>query len=84
MDFLNYKIEKYLLKDEKWKNGEAVPQLLNDRYLKHEEYIVPGYNALNKELSHFVDCIIKNNNPITDGNSAIKSLKVAIDIENMF
>ena len=82
MDFLSYKIEKYLLKDEKKKNESYT--LLNDQYLKHEEYTVPEYNALNKELTHFIDCIINNNQPITDGKSAMQALRLALDIESMF
>ena len=66
------------------KFDETGNTLLNNQYLKHEEYTVPEYNALNKELTHFIDCIINNNQPITDGKSAMQALKLALDIESMF
>ena len=30
------------------------------------------------------DCIINNNQPITDGKSAMQALRLALDIESMF
>ena len=72
IDFLNHKIESFTI------DKKGSPKLINDETNKK----IVSYNALRKELSHFVSCIINNKSPIFDGFLATESLKIAIQIQN--
>ena len=43
---------------------------------------IKPHNALKKELSHFVECVLESINPIVDGSSGYNALKLAVEIQN--
>ena len=40
-------------------------------------------DALESELSHFIDCIINNNMPLVSADDGIEALKLAVKIEEL-
>lgn len=46
-----------------------------------EEIFVPNIESLKAEQLHFFDCIKNNKKPKTDGNSALKSMKILDEIK---
>ena len=53
------------------------------KYHRYRKPIVPQYDALKKELNHFIDSIRNTSKPETDGESAIRALSLALKIQNI-
>ena len=53
------------------------------KYINYHKPHVPKYNALKKELSHFVDSIRSASQPETDGESATRALNIALQIQDI-
>ena len=84
IDFLNPSIEKYILSDKKPINKDSFFTMneIKNKYILYEKPTIKEHNALKKELEHFIDSITLSTQPLTDGNSGLKALKVAIQIQN--
>ena len=71
IDFLNHKVESFTFN----KNS---PKPINNNLIER----ITKYNAIKKELVHFIDCINNNKKPVFDSVLATKALKIAINIQN--
>ena len=82
VDFLNPSIEQYVLHEKKPTNKNIQLVMNHDnKYIEYNKLDIQPHNALNKELEHFSNCIIKKMNPLVDGTSGYNALKLAIDIQ---
>ena len=83
IDFLNPSIEKYILSDSMINNNEShvVINNIKDKYILYEKCEIIHHNALQKELENFIESIIHVKQPIIDGYSGLKALKLAIEIQ---
>ena len=83
VDFLNPSIERYVLNKKKPNNKNSV-LIMNhkDKYITYDKIKIKPHNALKKELSHFVECVLESINPIVDGSSGYNALKLAVEIQN--
>ena len=55
---------------------------IKDKYILYEKCNITNHNALKKELENFIESIINLQQPIIDGYSGLKALKLAIEIQN--
>ena len=78
IDFLNHKIESFSYDENNTLPINFEQSLIKNNHAKSVE----KYNALKKELTHFINCIINNKTPIFDGFLAQKALKVAEEIQH--
>tara|TARA_B100000700_G_scaffold258303_1_gene292532 strand:- start:154 stop:1104 length:951 start_codon:yes stop_codon:yes gene_type:complete len=78
IDFLNFKVESYSY-DETFLNPSTFNQSLIKNTFRKKIKI---YNALKRELNHFIECIINNKKPVFDGSLAKDALKIAIEIQS--
>ena len=78
IDFLNHKIESFSYDENNTLPINFEPSLIKNNHAKS----VKKYNALKKELTHFINCIINNKTPLFDGFLAQKALKVAEEIQH--
>ena len=78
VDFLNHKIESYTFNNKNINPNNFDPSLIKNNHKK----TISQYNALKKELEHFIDCIKNNTKPIFDGFLATKALIIAEEIQN--
>ena len=53
------------------------------KYIRYHKPYISQYDALKKELSHFIDSIRNARKPETDGESAAKALRIALEIQNI-
>jgi len=77
IDFLNFKIESFTFNSSITNPTNFNSSLMQNNYKNP----VLKYNALKKELEHFIDCIINNNKPLVDGYLATKALIIAEEIQ---
>ena len=67
-------------KKEKLKYYDNVPKMKDGKpTIKDKSYISPNIDEtkpLALELKHFLDCVRNNKNPLTDGNEALKVIKI--------
>ncbi len=84
IDFLNPSIEKYILSNNIPDNNQSyvVMNNIKDKYILYEKCNITNHNALKKELENFIESIINLQQPIIDGYSGLKALKLAIEIQN--
>ena len=55
----------------------------NKKYILYKKPKIEKLDALRSELKHFINSIQNNNNPKTDGTSAVYALEVALEIEKL-
>ena len=87
IDFKEKTLDEYKVKDNisNEDNNNQITEIGN----KQKKYIIYNkpkmYNkdALQMELIHFIDSILKNKKPETDGISAVKALKIALKIQSI-
>ena len=73
IDFLKHKIESFNFDNTAYDSKNFNQNLIKNNYTKS----ISSYNALKKELEHFINCIINNNKPVFDGALATEALKIA-------
>ena len=54
-----------------------------DNFIDNKKLDFNNNDALNDELSHFIDCIIKNKTPLVNVDDGVDALKLAIEVENL-
>tara|TARA_B100001123_G_C15203621_1_gene984359 strand:- start:329 stop:1303 length:975 start_codon:yes stop_codon:yes gene_type:complete len=84
IDFLNPNIEKYVLTNTKPTKQKSYVVMNNtkEKYILYEKMDVIHHNALKKELENFVDSISISTKPLIDGESGLRALKLAIQIQD--
>ena len=55
----------------------------NKKYIIYNKPKMQKKDALKMELNHFIDSILNNKNPETDGYSATEALKIALNIQSI-
>jgi len=55
----------------------------NKKYILYNKPEIPIYNALRKELHHFIYSIQHARQPETDGKSAMEALRLALEIQSL-
>lgn len=87
IDFQKGSIEEYQVSETKpnLDNDDILIELEGEekKYIRYHKPNISQYNALKKELSHFVDSIRNATKPETDGESAAKALIIALKIQNI-
>ena len=87
LDFQKGIIEEYKVSEERptKDSGDIIVELDGEekKYIQYRKPNVPQYDALKKELSHFVDSIRRASKPETDGESATKALSLALKIQKI-
>lgn len=85
LDFKNQILEHYLVKNDAsdYNTNNVVIELGNKKYIQFHIPQLERYDALRKELEHFVYCIKNNKKPITDVISATRALELAIQIQDI-
>ena len=85
LDFHRGIIEEYQISKEKPDSGDIVIKLDSEekKFLRYRKPNVPKYDALKKELNHFVYSIQNASKPETDGESAKKALSLALKIQKI-
>ena len=78
VDFLNHHVESFVFNKQKISSSNFNQSLIKNN---HNNKIIK-YNALKKELEHFIHCIITNSRPLFDGFMATRALKIAEEIQN--
>ena len=53
------------------------------RYVLYRKPQVPKQDALEEELTHFTNSIVNAQKPETDGESAVKALALALEIQKI-
>ena len=51
--------------------------------IKNQKIDFEPSDALNNELNHFIDCILKNEKPIVGANDGILALELGLKIEKL-
>ena len=66
-------------------NGNNIIKLEGEpnKFIRYRTPSITQYDALKKELEHFIYSIRNNSKPTTDGVSAIEALSLAIKIQNI-
>ena len=54
-----------------------------ENFIDNKKVDFTNNDALDDELSHFIDCIIKNENPIVSVDDGIDALKLAVKIQDL-
>ena len=87
LDFQKGIIEEYKVSEKQPNSdsGDIIVELDDGekKYVQYRKPNVPQYDALRKELSHFVDSIRSSSKPETDGESATKALSLALKIQKI-
>ena len=87
LDFQRGIIEEYKVSEERPNSdsGDIIVELDGEekKYVQYRKPNVPKYDALKKELSHFIDSIRNASKPETDGESAAKALSLALKIQKI-
>ena len=87
LDFQKGIIEEYKVSEKRPNSdsGNVIVELDGGekKYVQYQKPNVPQYDALKKELSHFVDSIRSFSKPETDGESATKALSLALKIQKI-
>ena len=87
IDFQNCTLEKYKvynnISTSKEQNLVAELNGKEKKYIYYSNPIIHKHNALKEELTHFIYSINNNKQPKTDGYSALKALKVALNIQKI-
>ena len=87
LDFQKGIIEEYKVSEKRPNSdsGDIIVELDGGekKYVQYRKPNVPKYDALKKELSHFVDSIRRASKPETDGESAAKALSLALKIQKI-
>ena len=78
--------EKIRIYDKRVKNPDYYDSFAEFHYAyKYGDIIIPkieGSEPLNTELDHFLDCIEKNETPISDGYSGLQVMKIFEALQN--
>ena len=53
----------------------------NKKYILYNRPVIPRHNALREELRHFINSIKHASQPAADGRSALKALRLALEIQ---
>ena len=83
IDFEKESIEEYKVSNVQPDSSKIMMDVGNQNHIYYYKPNVPKYDALKKELSHFVDSIRQERKPETDGESAAKALDIALKIQNI-
>jgi len=83
IDFQKQIIEEYEVTKNKPSDSKILLELEKQKYICYRKPYIIEYDALKKELSHFIDSILQSRKPETDGESATRALEIAIEIQKI-
>ena len=54
----------------------------NNKYILYDKTKITHYNALYKEIEHFIDCVATFNDPLVGGVAGFQALRLALKIQD--